>query len=189
MKPKQILTVVLAFFAIGSLAYMISEELKMTSRPNEEISNSVATRQQDEVINITKVSKQENQVFSEKTQVNNAKQKTQLIVYYFHGDLRCPTCHKLETYAKESLETYFPDELLSNKIVWKAVNVDKSQNMHFIRDYNLVTKSVVLSEIADDKEIKWEKLDQIWQKVRDKDEYLNYIRESITEFIAAEDKS
>jgi len=85
------------------------------------------------------------------------------------------------------LDVYFADEIASRNIVWKTVNIDKTENSHFIQDYKLVTKSVVLSEVADGKEVGWKNLDQIWQKVGDKDGYLQYIRESILNGLEGKD--
>jgi len=36
--------------------------------------------------------------------------------YYFHGTFRCPTCHKLEKYAKEAIENNFKNDLTSGKL-------------------------------------------------------------------------
>ena len=156
MNITKIFTVVLLLFVAGSIGYMIVNEKK---------TGTVASEEQ-----IEPVSKTENE---------DVQQDNQLIVYYFYGDKRCPTCHKLETYAKEALDVYFADEIASKNIVWKIVNIDKTENSHFIRDYKLITKSVVLSEVANGKEVGWKNLDQIWQRVRDKDSYLQYIRDSI----------
>ena len=109
--------------------------------------------------------------------------KAQLVVYYFHGDVRCATCHKLETYAKEALEANFGDKLASRDIVWRTVNVDRSDNGHYVGDYGLVSKAVVLSWVADGKEVRWKKLDKIWQKVNDKESYLEYVRQSVEGFL------
>ena len=166
MNIKKIFTVVLLLFVAGSVGYMIVNEKK---------TETVASEEHIEPSSITK------------TESGDDQQDNQLIVYYFHGDQRCPTCHKLETYAKEALGAYFADEIASEKIVWKVVNVDRTENSHFIQDYKLVTKSVVLSEVADGKEIWWKNLDQIWQKVRDKDGYLQYIRESILNGLGSKD--
>ena len=156
---KKIFTIVLIIFVAGSLAYMISKEQK------------------------TKPSEKQKQIASKNISSDNPTQDAQLVVYYFHGDLRCPTCHKLETYAKEALDIYFSDEIALKKIVWKVVNIDKPENRHFIKDYQLVTKSVVLSQIVEDREIKWKNLELIWQKVGDKDSYLKYVRNSLQDFL------
>ncbi|MBN2456366.1 MAG: hypothetical protein JXB29_07525 [Sedimentisphaerales bacterium] len=177
MNVKIILTVVLLVFVAGSIGYMIVNEKKAGAVVSEEriepASKNVASEE---------IETNTNQVIQSsiaKTKSEDAQQNNQLVVYYFHGDKRCPTCHKLETYAKEALDTYFADEISSENIVWKVVNVDRTENSHFIQDYKLVTKSVVLSKVANGKEIEWKNLNNIWQKVRDKDRYLQYIRESI----------
>ena len=115
------------------------------------------------------------------TRVNG--EKGQLVVYYFHGDIRCATCHKLETYAKEALEANFADELGAKDIVWRMVNVDRSENEHYVGDYKLVSKAVVLSWVADGKEVRWKKLDEIWQRVNDKKSYLEYVRQNVEGFL------
>jgi len=171
MKIKQILTILLAVFVVGSLVYMIVKEQK-TKFDQSESSGNPARISEEQHVTTDKPLLSEQQ-----------KQNAQLIVYYFHGDVRCPTCHKLETYAKEALGIYFADEIASKEIFWKAVNVDKPENSHFIEDYKLVTKSVLLSQIIEGKEIKWKNLDEIWQRVSDKDNYLQYVRESIQNFL------
>ncbi len=110
-------------------------------------------------------------------------QKDGVFVYYFYGDKRCVTCKKLEGYAKEALETYFAEQLGSGEVVWKPLNTDLPENKHFVKDYELVTKSVILSKVKDGKEVSWQNLDKIWDKVADKDDYLSYIKENVTEIL------
>ena len=169
MKLKQILTIVLLVFVVASLAYMVGKEQKSGLVSGEDANSSASV--------------EESRSSSTNEQDTDAHKDIQLVVYYFHGDMRCPTCHRLESYAKEALETYFAEELSSNDIVWQVVNVDKPENRHFIQDYKLVTKSVVISETVNGREIKWKNLEQIWQLVRNKESYLNYIRESISTFL------
>ena len=169
MKLKQILTIVLLVFVVASLAYMVGKEQKSGLVSGEDANSSASV--------------EESRSSSTNEQDTDAHKDIQLVVYYFHGDMRCMTCHKLETYAKEALETYFAEELSSNDIVWQAVNVDKPENRHFIQDYKLVTKSVVISETLTGKEIRWKNLERVWQLVGNRESYLNYIRESISTFL------
>lgn len=106
-----------------------------------------------------------------------------VVVYYFYGDKRCVTCMKLEGYASEALETYFSKQLASGDIIWKPLNTDLPENSHFVKDYELVTKSIVLSKVKDGKEAAWHNLDKIWDKVGDKEDYLAYIKENVTEIL------
>ena len=78
---------------------------------------------------------------------------------------------------------YFPGEINSGRIQWKVLDVQLPENKHFIKDYSLYTKSVVVSHIRAGKELRWKNLDQIWMKVRDKNAYLTYIKQEIDTFL------
>jgi hypothetical protein len=112
----------------------------------------------------------------------NVPHTSKLVVYYFHGDMRCSTCRKFESYTKQALDTYFAKELASGQILWQVVNVDKKGNSHYVDDYKLITRSVVLSQVTEGKETRWQNLDQIWKKVRDKNDFMLYIKDSIDKF-------
>ncbi|MBD3243759.1 MAG: hypothetical protein GF331_24420 [Chitinivibrionales bacterium] len=98
------------------------------------------------------------------------------IVYYFHTSRRCHTCHLLETYAKQAVDSAFGDELQAGSVVFSPVNVEQEQNRHFMQDYKLHTKSVVVSVVDEEgEELRWKNLDQIWNLVRSEDKYKRYI--------------
>ena len=107
-----------------------------------------------------------------------------LVVYYFHGDKRCATCMKLEGYAKEALDQYFASQLEDGQIIFKPINTDTPANAHYIKDYQLVAKSVVLSKQENGSELSWVNLDKIWDKVGNKEDYIGYIKESIGQMLA-----
>ncbi len=101
--------------------------------------------------------------------------KDKLVVCYFHGNARCPTCYKLENFAKSAVESDFADQIRNGKIEWKTINVEDAGNEHFTNDYKLYTKSVIISIQKDGKEVSWKNLDRIWQLVGDQDKYTAYI--------------
>lgn len=102
-----------------------------------------------------------------------------IVVYYFHGNMRCPTCHALENYAKSEVESDFADAIKSGKLEWKTVNVETAGNEHFGEDYKLYTKSVIVSTLKDGKEVSWKNLDQIWQLVHNETDYREYIKREV----------
>jgi hypothetical protein len=102
-----------------------------------------------------------------------------IIVYYFHGNARCPTCYRLENYAKSEVESDFADAIKSGKLEWKTVNVEEKGNEHFSQDYKLYTKSVIVSTVRDGKEKSWKNLDLIWQLVQDEKSYKEYIAKEV----------
>jgi len=106
-----------------------------------------------------------------------------VIAYYFHGNFRCPTCKKLETYSREAVEQNFGPEISSGKVVFKPVNTDEKANQHFVSDYGLYTKSVVLSLVRDGKEIKNKNLSKIWELVGNKKKYFTYVKDELDAFV------
>jgi uncharacterized C2H2 Zn-finger protein len=106
-----------------------------------------------------------------------------VLVYYFHGSMRCPTCHKLEQYSKEAIESNFKNELASGRLEFKAVNVEEKDNEHYIKDYNLYTKSLVLSKIMNGKEVDSKNLEKIWEYVGNKQKFLDYVTKATREFL------
>ena len=47
-----------------------------------------------------------------------------VIVYYFRGNFRCASCHKIEQYTKEAINKFFADELKTGELVFKMVNTE-----------------------------------------------------------------
>jgi hypothetical protein len=106
-----------------------------------------------------------------------------VIAYYFHGSFRCPTCHKLEEYSKEAIETNFKDAVASGSVEFREVNLEDKGNEHFAQDYQLYTKSLILSSVKDGKEITWKNLDKIWDLVGDKQQFIGYVTTETSGFI------
>lgn len=116
---------------------------------------------------------------STKGVITPSKENRKVIVYYLHGDARCPTCFKLESFAKSEVESDFADAIKSGKVEWKTINIDEKGNEHFAQDYKLYTKSVIVSTQKDGKEESWKNLDQIWQLVHDESTYREYIKKEV----------
>ena len=108
-----------------------------------------------------------------------------IVAIYFHGNVRCATCRKIEAYADEAITQGFPEELASGQVEWRTVNLDEPENKHFIDDFQLATKSVVLVEYRDGEVARWQNLDKVWQLVRNKDDFVAYVQDGTREFIGA----
>ncbi|MFH1201644.1 MAG: nitrophenyl compound nitroreductase subunit ArsF family protein [Candidatus Omnitrophota bacterium] len=106
-----------------------------------------------------------------------------IIAYYFHGNVRCPTCHKMEQYTKEAIEENFKNELANGLLVVKTVNVEEKGNEHFVNDYQLYTKSLIISRVENGKEIRHKNLTKIWEYVRDKRKFFNYVTTEINNYL------
>jgi len=102
------------------------------------------------------------------------------VVYYFHATTRCTTCRTIEAYARETVASAFVRDLETGSLEWKAVNVDEPANRHFIRDFQLYTRSVVVVDAKNPK--RYKVLDQVWQLVRDKPAFQRYIEQEVRAF-------
>ncbi len=107
----------------------------------------------------------------------------QIVATYFHGDVRCATCKKLEADAKAAIEQAFSAELADGRLAFKTVNVDRPENAHFNEDYKLVTRSLVLTEEVDGKVVRWTNLEKIWQLVRNETAYREYVVSSVRSYL------
>ena len=106
-----------------------------------------------------------------------------VIAYYFHGTFRCSTCYKLEQYSKEAIEANFKDELAAGKLEFKVINIEDKGNEHYVNDYQLYTKSLVLSLVKDGKQMKWKNLDKIWEYVGNKQRFIDYVKSGVAELL------
>jgi len=109
--------------------------------------------------------------------------KGKVIAYYFHGTFRCPTCRKLEQYSKEAIEANFKDALVFGKLEFKVVNLEDKGNEHYAADYQLYTKSLILSLVKDGREIKWKNMDKIWEYVGNKEIFIDYVKREVADLL------
>lgn len=107
----------------------------------------------------------------------------QFIAYYFHTNKRCGTCKRIEQWAEEAVTTHLKDELAAGRLQWKALNVQQAENEHFIHDFQLYSKSVIIAEYRDGKPVRWDNLKDVWRLNRNKPEYLEYVAGGIKAFM------
>ncbi len=108
-----------------------------------------------------------------------------VIAYYFHTNTRCSTCIKIEQYSHEAIEKGFPDELKNGTLEMRVVNYENPENRHFMQDYRLVSKSLVLVNTVNGKQTRWTNLKLVWQLTGHKDAFLNYVRQEVRGYLSS----
>jgi hypothetical protein len=103
----------------------------------------------------------------------------EVVVYYFHTTRRCPSCRKIEAYSREAIETGFREELESGVMEFYAKNIDEPENKHFIGEYKLYTKSLIVTVLENGTEKEWKNLAKVWQLLRDKKAFLEYVQDEV----------
>jgi hypothetical protein len=101
-----------------------------------------------------------------------------VIAYYFHTTARCASCRAIEANSREALESAFANEIKDGRLLWKVVNVEVKGNEHFVKDYGLYTKSVVLVNEVRGKPAEWKNLEKVWQLLQDKPKFIRYVQDA-----------
>lgn len=113
----------------------------------------------------------------EKPVQSEIENDSKITVYYFYSKPRCISCKKIETYTEEAVNS-----LKNSEIEFKKINLDLPENKHYAKDYNLYTKSVVLSKVKNNEEIKSKNLIDIWTKLNNEEKFKDYIKKEIKDF-------
>ncbi len=108
-----------------------------------------------------------------------------VIVYYFHTTYRCPSCLKIEAYSREAIESAFAKELRDGSVQWRVINVEQSANRHYINDYRLFSKSVILVRMNNGKEKEWKNLLKVWQLLGNKEAFMRYVQGELRSYLEA----
>ena len=110
-------------------------------------------------------------------------QSNHVVVYYFHTNFRCTNCHNMEKWIKELIDSDFKGEQASGKLVLKIFNTETKGNEHFMNDYKLFTKSVVLALVKDGKEVKFVNLAKVWELLRSGEKFKAYVKDEISKYL------
>lgn len=68
-------------------------------------------------------------------------------VIYFHGNMRCITCKAIEKYARETVDSIFPDEKESGRVIFRTVNITDNEEM--ADNYQASGSSLFVTSLAD----------------------------------------
>ncbi len=104
-------------------------------------------------------------------------------VINFHGDKRCRTCIGIGKLAKQTVDEEFADEEKDDKVRWLQINYEEPSNAHFVKEYGLVSSTVVVTLWKDGKEVKWNRLDGVWDHFGDEPIFRAYVAQGVRELL------
>lgn len=105
--------------------------------------------------------------------------KNGLVVYYFHGNMRCPTCRSIESQTHETVQADFASEVDSGEIVWKILNYETPSGEPLGKKFEVIQPVVVLARMKDGQMAEWKRLDRVWALEGDKPAFRQYLRGQI----------
>ncbi|MFV1967169.1 MAG: nitrophenyl compound nitroreductase subunit ArsF family protein [Pirellulaceae bacterium] len=106
-----------------------------------------------------------------------------LVVYYFHGNMRCATCRTIEAQSHDAVQTFFADELRSGEIVWRILNYEEEAGAELAKQFEILAPVVVLARMKDGQIDAWKRLDKVWALVGDKAAFVEFIRDETTQML------
>lgn len=112
-----------------------------------------------------------------------AEDDSKIIAYYFHVNVRCTTCRAIEAYSKEVIHQRFAKEIASGRVEWRLVNVQTPENRHFVQDYQLFTKSLVLVLHKGGQQKEYKVLNDTWELVGDKAAMQRYVEKEVRNYL------
>jgi hypothetical protein len=86
----------------------------------------------------------------------------------------------MERLAAEVIDDRFGERQRDGSVVFRAVNLETDATRHFISDFEMANKAVVMVERSGGKNLAWRRLDAIWEKIADDAEYSDYIADNLT---------
>lgn len=108
-----------------------------------------------------------------------------LIVYYLHGNTRCPTCRAIESQAHAVVQSDFAPELNSGSLAWKVLNYEEPATADLAKKFEIQVPVVVLARMKSGEIAQWKRLDRVWALVGDKPGYASYLRDEISQMVGA----
>lgn len=109
---------------------------------------------------------------------------TTLVAYYLHGNKRCSSCMKMEAFTKAVLDERFAADLASGAVAFRSVNIDEPANAHYVDDFQITTKTVILAEEREGKVQRYTDLKRVWDLVGEEAEFKDYIATGLSGFRA-----
>jgi hypothetical protein len=107
----------------------------------------------------------------------------QTVVYYFHTTSRCSSCLRIEAWTKECLEGAYASDLAEGRLVWRPTNIDADGNQHFVKDFKLAAKTVVVCNYRNGRVADYADLIDVWTLLNDKEQFYQLVGAKVKEYL------
>jgi len=109
--------------------------------------------------------------------------KDRVVVMYFHRTERCPTCLRMGSYAEEAVKKGFAEEIKAQKVSFHLIDFEDEKNGKFTQGYKIQGPTLIVAQVSGAKVMRYKRLDEMWTRVRDKQDFLNYVQREVKEYL------
>jgi len=85
--------------------------------------------------------------------------------------------------TRDLLESGFADELKLGTV--RREEVDFQKNEVLAKHYGVVASCVVVAHIRNEKEVAYQRLDEVWTRMKDPPAFNRYVGDAVREYLAA----
>ena len=110
-----------------------------------------------------------------------APRQDKVTVYYMHSTIRCVTCNAIEARADSILKEQFAAQLGDGSLEWRSVDFQQEEDL--ARRYDVGVSCLVLVRWRGGSEEAHRRLDEVWAKIGDEDEFARYVSDAVREFL------
>ena len=106
-----------------------------------------------------------------------------VVVYYFHGTRRCPTCLGIQKTIEETIEEKFAKELEADMLVFEELNFEAEENKPYVEQYQLSFSTMIVTARAGEKVVRWDNAGKIWDFAHAHDDLRAYVEKNIRAYL------
>ena len=117
-------------------------------------------------------------------QIINQTDKTTVIAYYFHRNIRCFSCLAIETNAARTIESNFKQQLADGTLMWMPVNIDQPEGQEFEKQFEMSANTLVLAKMKGGECVEYKKLEKVWELLNDYNAFSEYVTVEIKQYLA-----
>jgi hypothetical protein len=110
-----------------------------------------------------------------------------VVVYYFHNQIRCESCLKIERYSKRAVEQGFAKELGDGTIEWRVHNLDLEESQPFRDRFQISSAALIISRVENGRPSEWKSLDDVWVHLGDPEAFSRYVTTELAAYLAPGD--
>ncbi len=101
---------------------------------------------------------------------------------YFHRTERCPTCQTMGKYSEEAVKKGFAKEVKAGTVAFYYIDYQNRKNAALKKGYKITDPALIVAKIVGNKVKEFKDLEDIWEKVDEKEAFLKYVRENVTAY-------
>lgn len=106
-----------------------------------------------------------------------------VVVYYFHGTRRCPTCLGIQKVIEETIEEKFAKEIEADMLIFEDLNFEEEKNKSYVEKYQLTFSTMIVTARAGETVVKWDNAGKIWDYANAHDDLKTYVEKNIRDYL------